>query len=132
MAAATPEIALTAKLKAGATGAGSDVFPQLNTQEPYFPLIVVTRLGADGGSRLNGSARALKSYTVRVDCYAETQLEAATLAKQVRDLLTPDGSPWNDATNGVQGCFFTDSVEEVTEDGIRVSQETYTVWHTPT
>lgn len=134
MAAATPEIAVVAKLKSATqTAAGNRVFPQLDTQEGEVPAIVVTRLGADGGARLSGSGRKLKEYTIRVDCYAATQSEAGALAREVRERLHPeDGSPWRDLANGVQGCFFADSTEEVTEDGYRVSQETYRVFHAAT
>lgn len=132
MAAAAPEIAIVARLKAAATAAGPRVFPQVETQETDFPFAVVTRLGADGGPRLSGRARGLKQYTVRVDCYGLTQAEAAALGREVRDALAPDGPPWADPAAGVQGCFFTDSTEETTEDGYRVAGETFTVWHTPT
>lgn len=134
MAAATPEIAVVARLKAATqTAAGSRVFPQVDTQEAVLPAIIVTRLGADGGARLSGKGRGLKEYTVRVDCYAATQAAAAALGREVRARLHPeDGPPWVSADDGVKGCFFADSTEEVTDDGYRVSQETYRVFHAAT
>lgn len=135
MAASTVEIAVTAKLKA--TGAitalvSTRVFPQLDTQEPALPSIVYSVLGSEGGKRLSGAANALRKWVIRIDCYADTEIAADALAKAVRDALTPDGSPWTDSANGVQGCFFVDSAEDFTEDGVRVRQETFEVWHTPT
>lgn len=132
MAAANAEIAVVAKLKASSTSAGNRVNPQLNTQEPTYPLILVSIIGAEGSARLSGSSAGLRKYVVRCDCYAATEAGAKALGKQVRDALTPDGTPWTDSGNGVQGCFFSDSADEVTEDGLRVQQETFAVWHTPT
>lgn len=136
MSAATPEIAVVAKIKGGATTAGSRVYPQVNTQEPVLPLVIVSRSGANGTARLNGSSAALKAYTVAVDCYATSQALAVALAAQVLALLAPDGTPWRDLANGVQGCFFEDSTEEVmsdeSKDTPRVQRLTFTVWHTPT
>lgn len=136
MAAATPEIAIVARLKAGATAVGSRVYSQVNTQEPVLPLIVVTRQGAVGSARLSGTSCPLKQYTVEVDCYSPSQVGADAIAKQVRDLLAPDGTPWVDPANGVQGCFFADSTASVlsdeSKDTPRLVRETYTVWHTPT
>lgn len=135
MAAATVEVALVAKLKA--TPAVTNlvagrIYPQLNTQEPTFPLIVYTILGSEGGQRLSGSSHALRKWTVQVDCYAATEAAAGALAKAVRDALAPDGSPWVSAADGVQGCFFVDSSEDFTEDGIRFQSETFDIWHKPT
>lgn len=136
MSAATPEIALVAKLKAGSTDAGARIYPQINTQGPVLPLVIVTRQSVEGGARLNGSSRALKQYMIEVDCYASSQAGAMNLAAQVLVILAPDGSPWRDLPNGVQGCFFVDSGEQVvddeTKDTPRLVRETYTVWHTPT
>lgn len=137
MAASTPEIAVVAKLKGGSTAASTRVYPQVNTPEPVLPLVTVARQGAANGStRIDGSSSGLKPYTVEVAHYAATQAAAVALAKQTRDLLAPDGSPWRDLTNGVQGCFFLDSSEEVvgdeSKDTPRCVRETYQVWHTPT
>lgn len=135
MAAATPEIALVAKLKAtaGITAVtGQRIYTQLNTQEPTLPLVIVTKIGAEGMRRLSGASNALRSNVMRVDCYADTEVAAGALGKLVRDALCPDGTPWTDATNGVQGCFFSDSVGDATEDGLRFQSETFTVWHSPT
>lgn len=132
MAAANAEIAVVAKLKAASTNAGTRVNPQLNTQEPTYPLILVSIVGVEGTARLSGSSSGLRKNVVRCDCYAATELAAKALGKQVRDALTPDGTPWTDSANGVQGAFFLDSSDEITEDGVRVQQETFSVWHTPT
>ncbi len=135
MAAATPEIAVVAKLKATAaiaTATGSRVFAQLDTQEAALPAIIVTKIGSEGGKRLSGAAHSLRANAMRVDCYAETELAAGALGKLVRDALCPDGTPWTDSANGVQGCFFVDSVGEVTEDGLRFQSETFQLWHSPT
>jgi hypothetical protein len=132
MAAANAEIAVVAKLKAANTSAGTRVNPQLNTQEPTYPLILVSIIGTEGRARLSGSSSGLRNNTVRCECYAATEAAAKLLGKQVRDALTPDGTPWVDLTNGVQGAFFLDSSDEITEDGVRVQQETFAVWHTPT
>lgn len=136
MAASTPEIAVGAKIRGGSTAAGSRVNPQVNTQGPTLPFVTVTRLGAGGNARLSGKSSALKPYTVEVAHYAATQAAAVALAKQTRDLLAPDGTPWTDSANGVQGCFFQDSSEEVvsdeSKDTPRVVRDTYQVWHYPT
>lgn len=136
MAAATPGIAVCAKLKATTavnTAVAGRVFPQLDTQEPGFPQIVYTVLGADAGKTLNRGGSRLKRYTVRIDCYAETELEAGALAKLVKDALAPEtGAAWSDSASGVQGAFHEDTVTEFTEDGIRVQGETFGVWHEPT
>ncbi len=135
MAAASPSIAIVAKLKATAAVTnvvGQRIYPQKGTQEPEFPMIVLTTIGGTGNRPLKNANRALKRYTVRIDCYAETELGAQTLGKLVRDAITPDSTPWQDDTNGVQGCFHADSVMDETEDGIRFQSETFDVWHTPT
>jgi len=136
MSAATPEIAVVAKLRGGSTAAGSRINPQVNTQEPVLPLVTVTRQGTTGSARLDGSSSGLKQYVIQLEHIAQTQASAAALAKQTRDLLAPDGTAWRDLANGVQGCFFLDSSEEVladeSKDTPRVVRETYTVWHEPT
>jgi hypothetical protein len=134
VAAASVSIAVRAKLAATAAVTalvGARIYPQLNTQEPTFPQLVYTVLGAEGQSRLNGASQ-LKRWTVRIDCYAETEIGANALAKVVREALAPDSTPWTDSTNGVQGAFWEDGVTEFTEDGIRVQGETFGVWHQPT
>lgn len=132
MAAADPVIAVVAKLKAAATSAGNRVNPQLNTQEPTFPLILVTVVGAEGSAKLSGASSALRKHIVRCDCYGDTEAASQALGKQVRDALAPDGTPWVDAGNGVQGCFWQDGSDGATEDGARFRQETFAVWHSPT
>lgn len=136
MSAATPEIALVSKLKAGATAAGARIYPEVNTAEPTYPLIIVTRIGGEGGARLGGKSRALKAHTIEIDHYAATKAERDALAAQTRALLAPDGAPWRDPANGVQGCFFQDGGEQSiptdSGDTLRVVRETYLVWHFPT
>lgn len=136
MSAATPGIAVVAKIKGGATSAGARAFAQVNTQEPTLPLVIVSTSGAPGNTRLSGSSSALKPHNVSVDCYATSQALAVALAAQVLALLAPDGTPWRDLANGVQGCFFGDSTEEVlsdeSKDTPRVQRLTFTVWHSPT
>jgi hypothetical protein len=136
MAAATPEIALVQRLKGGATAAGARIYPEVNTPEPTYPLVIVTRTAAEGGARLSGKSRALKPWTIEVDHYGATKAERDALAAQTRALLAPDGAPWQDDASGVQGCFFQDSGEQSiptdSGDTLRVLRETYQVWHFPT
>lgn len=136
MAAATPEIAVVAKLKASPALASGRVNPLTNTPGAALPLIVVSRQGNVSAPRLSGKRAALSSATIEVACYAATQAEAVSLAKSVRDRLAPTGAPWVDPTEGVQGCFYQDSTDEVigdpAQDTPRVVRETYLVWHTPT
>lgn len=130
---ASVEEAVTTKLKATAAVtalASTRVYPQLSTQEPTFPQLVVSKLGADGSANLAGN-RSLKSYTVRVECYAETELAAVALGKVVRAALGGQ-TPWQDKDNGVHGSFFVDSAGEFTEDGIRFQSETFNVVFRPT
>ncbi len=134
--AASVEVAFAAKLKADTavnTAVGGRVFPQFNTQEPEFPEIVYTLLGADGTTKLGGGSGSLKAYTIRAECYAATELAAVALGKLVRDALTPSsGNPWRDLTAGVLGCFHVDSGGDFTDDGVRFHSETFTVWFRPT
>jgi hypothetical protein len=135
MAAASPMIAVVAKLKATTAitaAVGGRIYPQLVTQEVVYPFLVVTILGAETSATLAGKNRALKKYTVRIDSYAETELEAGGNAKRVRDALAPDGTPWQDAANGVQGCFHTDTVSDFTDDEFRFQGETFDLWHEAT
>lgn len=132
--AATVEAALTAKLKATTavfTAVGGRIYPQLNTQEPEFPQIVYTKIGADTPVKLGGNG-GLKAWLVRVECYAETEVAAGALGKLVRDAITPDGTPWRDTGAGVFGCFHNDSAQDFTEDGVRFQTETFTIWFKPT
>ncbi len=132
MAAANAAIAVVAKLKASALSVGARVYPQSDTQESVLPVVLVSMLGITGSHRLSGASSALRACTVRVDCYAVTEVAAKALGKQVRDALATDGTPWTSTSDGVQGCFFLDSTDDITDDGIRVQQETFSVWHTPT
>lgn len=135
MAAASPGIAVVTKLKATAAVTAvvsGRIFPQLNTQEPDSPQIVYTVLGAETPSTLAGANRALKRYTLRLDCFAETEVAAGALGKLVREALTPDGTPWTDSGDGVQGCFHQDTLTDFTEDGFRFQSETFDLWHTAT
>lgn len=135
MAAASPTIAIVAKLKATAAvtaAVSTRIYPQLTTQEPTYPFLVVTVLGAETSATLAGKNRALKKYAVRVDSYAETEIEAQANAKLVRDALAPDGTPWTDSAAGVQGCFHTDTANDFTEDGQRFQSETFDLWHEAT
>lgn len=127
--AASVEAAVAAKLKATAAVTAvvaGRVYPQLDTQEAAFPQIVYTKLGADDAAGLGGSS-GLPAYTVRVDCYAETELAAVALGLLVRAAL--DG--WQDKAAGVHGGFFLDSVGEVTETGVRFQGETFTIRFRP-
>ncbi|AMV23418.1 hypothetical protein VT84_03345 [Gemmata sp. SH-PL17] len=136
MAAATAEIAVVAKLKAGATAAEDRVNPQVNTSEPVLPFITVTRQGVQPRSGLDGRTRALLAVTIGVECYATTQKRARELSTQVRALLAPENGPWRDLDNGVQGCFWQDCTEEIADDAAqdtpRLWRDTYLVWHFPT
>lgn len=128
------EEAVCAKLKGAPAvndAVGGRVFPQFNTQEPAFPQIVYAKLAAESPVKLKGNG-LLKRYTIRIDCYCETESEAAELGRAVRDAITPDGSPWTDPATGVQGGFHEDSTAEFTEDGIRFHSETFGVWFAPT
>lgn len=136
MAAAAPEIAVVAKLREAPAIAGGRVNPVTNTPGGEIPCAVVTRQGNTSAPRLSGKRAALTAATIEVACFAATQAAAIALAKDVRDRLAPTGSPWRDPTNGVQGCFYQDSNEEVipdpAQDTPRVVRETYLVWHYPT
>jgi hypothetical protein len=137
VAAATPEIAIVQRLKAGATAAGARVYPEVNTPEPVYPFITVTRLGAEGKPKLSGQSGKLKPFTIQVDHYAAGKAEMTSLAAEVRALLAPeDGDPWRDPGNGVQGCFYQDSSDESlpteSADTLRSVREIYLVWHFPT
>lgn len=128
--AASVEAAITAKLKATTavnTAVGGNVAPQLNTQEPAPKRLTYGKLGSESNPKLGGGG-SKKAYTVRVDCVAPTEVEAAALGKLVRDAL--DG--WQDKAAGVDGAFHLDSASEVTELGERVSGETFTIWFRPT
>lgn len=132
---ATVEEALYARMSANSalnTAVGGRIYPVLNTQEPTFPQVVYTKLGGSGGTRLSGGSNSLKRYVVRVDVFAATEAEADAVGKKVRDAITPDGSPWRDVTNGVQGAFHEDTTADFTEDGLRLQSETFGVWFVPT
>lgn len=134
MPTASVEDAICVKLKA--TGlvqaiVGTRVYPQLTTQEPTFPQVVYSKIGTETGAKLKSGTSDLKAHTIRVDCYAETEAGALTLGKAVRDLLTPEATPWRDLTVGVHGCFHADSAQDYTEDGLRFQSEIFTVWFKP-
>ena len=134
--AASVEEALRAKLVADTAvnaAVSGRVFPQLNTQEPEFPELVYTLLGAEPTAKLSNGSGSLKAHTVRVECYAATETAAIALGKLVREALTPaNGSPWRDLTAGVLGCFHVDSSQDFTEDGVRFHSETFSIWFRPT
>jgi len=133
--AASAEQATVAKLKA--TAAVNDavdgrVYTVADTQDAGAPAIVVTKLGAEGGSRLNGG-RGLRRWTLQVDCYADTEAAAQALGAAVRDALAPGDSPaWRDLAAGVHGTFWEDSTAGITDDGVRLQSETFGVWFQPT
>jgi hypothetical protein len=133
--AASAEQATVAKLKA--TAAVNDavdgrVYTVADTQDTGSPAIVVTKLGAEGGSRLNGG-RGLRRWTLQIDCYADTEAAAQALGTAVRDALTPaDAAAWRDLAAGVHGAFWEDSSAGITEDGVRLQSETFGVWFQPT
>lgn len=133
--AASAEQATVSKLKA--TSAVNDlvdgqVYTVADTQDAGAPAIVVTKLGAEGGSRLDGS-RGLRRWTVQIDCYADTEAAAEALAAAVREALAPgEGAAWRDLAAGVHGTFWEDSTGSVTDDGVRVQSETFGVWFQPT
>ena len=132
--AATVEQALVARLKAVPAvndEVGGAVFTATDTQDGELPLIVVTKLGAEGAARLDGG-RALKRYTLQADVYATTELEAQTIGAAVREAVAPTGAPWRDVAAGVHGALFEDSTGGVTEDGYRIQTETFGVWFQPT
>lgn len=133
--AASAEQATVAKLKATAAvndAVGGKVYTVADSTDAGTQSIVVTKLGAEGGSRLDGS-RGLRRYTLQIDCYADTEAEAQSLGKLVRDALTPeDAAAWRDLAAGVHGCFWEDSTGDITEDGVRFQSETFGVWFQPT
>lgn len=130
--AATGRDAVIARIKSGASSAADRVYPQMNTQEPETPLVIVTVLGGEGRTTLKGQSRGVKPNTLQVESYGATQDEADALAAEIRALLTPNNQPWRDRSEGVQGCFFEDTADATTADGLRVVQETYRVMHSPT
>lgn len=138
MAAANVGIAVRAKLAAtaGVTAVVSTrIYPQLPTQEFTLPCLVYSVLGSEAQPSLSRGAAALKRYSVKVDCYAATELAAQQLGKLVRDAITPSGSAWTDSANGVQGAFLDDSTTEYADLGgtvVPYSAETFGIWHQPT
>lgn len=136
MAAAAPGIAIVNKLSATAAVTAivsTRITPQFTSQEPTFPALVYTVIGSETPNTLAGKNRALKRYTVQIDCFAATETATAALAKLVVEALAPDGTPWTSTTDGVQGCFHVDTEVNYMEDGSqRFQSETFTLWHTPT
>ncbi|MES2208585.1 MAG: DUF3168 domain-containing protein [Chloroflexota bacterium] len=133
--AASVEQALVAKLKATAAvndAVAGSVFTFNDSQDAGAPSVIITKLGAEGRATLNGG-RALRKWSVQLDCYADTELEAEAIGALVRETLAPAGAaPWRDLDAGVHGAFFEDSTAGETEDGVRVQSETFSVWFQPT
>lgn len=132
--AATAEQAMVARLKADAAvndAVSGRVFTVADTQDAGTDAIVITKLGAEGGSTLDGG-RGLRRYTLQADCYAATEAAAQALGGLVRDAIAPVGGAWIDHAEGVHGAFFEDSSAGITEDGVRVQSETFGVWFEPT
>jgi uncharacterized protein (DUF2342 family) len=135
--AATVGEAVNAKLRATAAVtavAGTRITPQLNTQEPDYPQIVYQVIGSDSPATVKAGSGKMKAWTVRVDCYAETEAGAVALGKIVRDTLTPADplSPWVDSGAGVIGCFHVDGSTDFTEEALRFASETFLIWFRPT
>lgn len=125
---ATIEAAIIARLKSTSgvnTPTAGRIYSTLDTADVDVPQVVATKAGADAGSALD-SARSLKRYTITVDVYAETELEAVTIAGAARVSL----EAWSG--DGVSGCFHEDSSGSSTEDGLRVQIDSYGVWFQPT
>lgn len=131
---ASVEQAIVARLKTSSAvndAVAGRVFTVADSQDTPTPAIVVTKLGAEGGSTLDGG-RALRRWTVQVDGYADTELEAQALGEAIRESLAPVEGRWRDFDAGVHGSFFEDSTAGITDDGVRVQSETFGVWFQPT
>lgn len=70
----------------GATAAADRVYPVEADQNAIAPFIVYQRISSDPVSSLNGNS-GLDSVRVQIDCYAQTNEQAWTMARAVRTAL---------------------------------------------
>jgi len=109
---------------------GVRVTPSKPPQDAPGDYLVYYRSAGGGGMRLNGPA-GLNAYSMRVDCYSETQAGAEAILTAVRSAL----GGWSDRANGVQGCFAQeDADEQVIDDAgggvYQVSGQSFQLWYT--
>ena len=104
---------------------GERITPQINTDEPVFPLITYERSGLEKQPKLGGAQKTSK-VLVDVTTYADT--EAACGAVAIETVNALNGK--RDLTQKVMGIFHADSQAGLTEDGKRFMQHTFAVWHT--
>ena len=104
---------------------GDRITPQINTDEPVYPLVIYERSGQEKQPKLNGAQKTSK-VLIDVTTYADT--EAACGAAAIETVSALNGK--RDTTRKVQGIFHTDSQSGLTEDGKRFMQHTFAVWHT--
>ena len=130
MAYNQPEEPLVEKLKATAAVTalvGQRIWPRWSTQDPSSPLIVFRREGVEAPRRLDNGG-VLQRYTLRLECYAETEAQThAPLAAAWAALKT-----FRDATKGVMGVFWDD--DDTGEDdvsGLKFTSRILSVWFQP-
>jgi hypothetical protein len=125
-----PEEPLVERLKADATLTalvGTRIWPRWSKQDPDTPLIVFRRDGVEAPRRLD-NAGTLKRYTLRLECYAETEALTHSPLKAAWESL--DG--FRDHTKGVQGVFHED--DDTGEDeasGLKFTARILSVWFQP-
>lgn len=130
---ATPEAALYAKLAGTAAvndAVGGRITPQLNTQEPTYPLILYRRVGGVSTPTLSGPG-SLGRYLFELAVYAETEAHAAAVVVAVEAALFPAGG-WRDVANGVHGVFPDDSAADHTDEPRRQWSRLIGIWFQPT
>jgi hypothetical protein len=70
----------------GATGAGSNVFPQISPDGTVSPYITYSRISAQSNNVLSGTT-SLINTRVQIDVYANTYALAQSIATQVDGLM---------------------------------------------
>jgi hypothetical protein len=126
-APATPYEAIALKLSnaAGVTAlVGTRIYPDLPTQEPTWPYIVVILADGGAGIRVDGPTTT-NNYTMRVMCFGKTNGEA----EQVRIAAVVPLNGIRDRTNNIEGCSpVGDASLDVNDDGTRASSQSFSLW----
>lgn len=125
-----PEEPLVERLKADAPLSalvGARIWPRWSKQDPDSPLIIARRDGTEAPRRLD-NAGTLKRYTIRLECYAETEEQThAPLAAAWDSLKT-----FRDPDKGIQGVFHDDDDSgEDESSGLRFTARILSVWFQP-
>lgn len=91
---------------------GSRVWPDVSSQEPTLPFVILERISSNITGNLAGTG-TLREVVMTLDIFGQSALSQQTIA----ELITSRLNNWQDLTIGVHACFVTPGDSQETDFG---------------